>query len=64
MWFRGNVNAYETNRLGVIEYSYGEKYGDGNINGGYRVLDMETAAAPHGGMKLIWSLSLKAEKMK
>lgn len=39
---QGNVNAYETNRLGVIEYSYGEKYGDGNINGDYRVLDMET----------------------
>lgn len=47
--FRGNVNAYETNRLGVIEYSYGEKYGDGNINGGYRVLDMET-----GGSSVWW----------
>lgn len=40
--FWGDVNAYETNRLGVIEYSYGEEYGDGTIYGGYSVLDMET----------------------
>jgi hypothetical protein len=43
--FWGDVNAYETNRLGVIEYSYGERYGDGNINGGYSVLNMETGSS-------------------
>lgn len=38
----GNSNSYETDRLGVIEYSYGEKYGNGECYGGYSVLDKET----------------------
>ena len=40
--FWGNLDSYETGRLGVIEYSYGEKYGNGGIYGGYCVLDKKT----------------------
>lgn len=40
--FWGDENASETNKLGVIEYSYGERYGNGEIGGGYHVLDKET----------------------
>ena len=40
--FWGDENDPETNKLGVIEYSYGEKYGNGEIGGGYHVLDKET----------------------
>lgn len=47
--FRGEKNDPCVGKLGVIEYSYGEKYGDGNINGGYSVLDMET-----GGSSAWW----------
>lgn len=43
--FWGDVNAPETNRLGVIEYSYGERYGDGKVSGGYSVLDKETGSS-------------------
>lgn len=42
--FWGDTNAPETGKLGVIEYSYGEKYGNGEVNGGYSVLDKETGA--------------------
>lgn len=42
--FWGDPNAYETNRLGVIEYSYGERYGNGEVYGGYCVLDKETGS--------------------
>ncbi len=37
----GDEKAPETGRLGVIEYSYGERYGNGEIYGGYSVLDKE-----------------------
>ena len=37
----GDEKDPETGRLGVIEYSYGERYGNGEIYGGYSVLDKE-----------------------
>lgn len=40
--FWGDPVSYETGRLGVIEYSYGERYGNGEVYGGYCVLDKET----------------------
>lgn len=43
--FWGDTNDPETGKLGVIEYSYGEKFGNGNIYGGYSVLDKETGGA-------------------
>lgn len=43
--FWGDTNAPETGKLGVIEYSYGEKYGNGKIYGGYSVLDKETGGS-------------------
>ena len=43
--FWGNLDSYETDRLGVIEYSYGEKYGNGECYGGYSVLDKETGGS-------------------
>lgn len=43
--FWGDVNSSETGRLGVIEYSYGEKYGNGEIYGGYSILDKETGSS-------------------
>ena len=42
--FWGDKDSYETNRLGVIEYSYGERYGNGEVYGGYCVLDKETGS--------------------
>ena len=42
--FWGDPDSYETGRLGVIEYSYGERYGNGRIYGGYCVLDKETGS--------------------
>ena len=38
----GDLNSYETGRLGVIKYSYGEKYGGGECDNKYHVLDKET----------------------
>jgi hypothetical protein len=32
-------------KLGVIEYSYGEKYGNGTCSGGYSVIDYETGSS-------------------
>lgn len=43
--FWGDSDSYETGRLGVIEYSYGEKYGNGECYGGYCVLDKETGGS-------------------
>ena len=43
--FWGDTNSPETGRLGVIQYSYGEKYGNGEIGGGYSVLDKETGCS-------------------
>lgn len=43
--FWGDKDSYETDRLGVIEYSYGEKYGNGECYGGYSVLDKETGGS-------------------
>ena len=43
--FWGDTDSYETSRLGVIEYSYGEKYGNGECYGGYSVLDKETGGS-------------------
>ena len=43
--FWGDINSHETNRLGVIEYSYGERYGNGDVYGGYSVLDKETGSS-------------------
>lgn len=40
--FWGEPNSYKTDKLGVIEYSYGERYGNGDVYGGYSVLDKET----------------------
>ena len=48
--FWGDTNSPETGRLGVIEYSYGEKYGNGEIGGGYSVLNKET-----GGSSAWWN---------
>jgi len=50
--FWGDPNSYETGRLGVIEYSYGERYGNGETYGGYCVLDKET-----GGSSSWWNES-------
>ena len=47
--FWGDQDSYETGRLGVIEYSYGERYGSGKVYGGYSVLDKET-----GGSSCWW----------
>ena len=41
----GDIKSPETGKLGVIEYSYGERYGNGEISGGYSVLDKETGAS-------------------
>ena len=41
----GEPDSYATGRLGVIEYSYGERYGNGNVYGGYCVLDKETGSS-------------------
>lgn len=46
----GNKNDPETGRLGVIEYSYGERYGNGEVYGGYSVMDKET-----GGSSAWWN---------
>ena len=43
--FWGDINSPKTGKLGVIEYSYGEKYGNGKICGGYSVLDRETGGS-------------------
>lgn len=43
--FWGDTDSYETDRLGVIEYSYGERYGNGECYGGYSVLDKETGSS-------------------
>ena len=43
--FWGDINSPKTGKLGVIEYSYGEKYGNGKIGGGYSVLDRETGSS-------------------
>ena len=43
--FWGDIKSPETGKLGVIEYSYGERYGNGEISGGYSVLDKETGAS-------------------
>ena len=43
--FWGNINSPETGKLGVIEYSYGERYGNGDVYGGYSVLDKETGGS-------------------
>ena len=43
--FWGDIKSSETGKLGVIEYSYGERYGNGEISGGYSVLDKETGAS-------------------
>ena len=43
--FWGDIDSYETDRLGVIEYSYGERYGNGECYGGYSVLDKETGGS-------------------
>lgn len=48
--FWGDPDSYATGRLGVIEYSYGERYGNGEIYGGYCVLDKET-----GGSSSWWN---------
>lgn len=40
--FWGDINSPETGKFGVIEYSYGERYGNGYVYGGYSVLDKET----------------------
>ena len=40
--FWGDANDFRTGRLGIIEYSYGEKYGNGEPGGGYCVADKET----------------------
>ena len=42
--FWGEEDSYDTGRLGVIEYSYGERYGNGEVYGGYCVLDKETGS--------------------
>lgn len=42
--FWGEPDSYETDRLGVIEYSYGERYGNSDVYGGYCVLDKETGS--------------------
>ena len=42
--FWGDIKSSETGKLGIIEYSYGERYGNGEISGGYSVLDKETGA--------------------
>ena len=41
----GDINASESGKLGVIEYSYGERYGNGECYGGYSVLDKETGSS-------------------
>lgn len=43
--FWGDENSPETNKLGVIKYSYGERYGNGEVYGGYCVLDKETGCS-------------------
>ena len=43
--FWGDIKSPGTGKLGVIEYSYGERYGNGEISGGYKVLDKETGAS-------------------
>lgn len=43
--FWGDSDSYETGRLGVIEYSYGEEYGNGECYGGYCVLDKKTGSS-------------------
>ena len=43
--FWGDIDSYETGRLGVVEYSYGERYGNGEIYGGYCVMDRESGGA-------------------
>ena len=45
--FWGDINSPKTGKLGVIEYSYGEKYGNGKIGGGYSVLDRETGSSSY-----------------
>lgn len=47
--FWGEPDSMEIGKLGVIEYSYGERYGNSNIHGGYSVLDRET-----GGSSAWW----------
>lgn len=56
---RGNIVKYKTsfwngrlgesqdivNELGVIEYSYGEKYGNGECYGGYSVIKLSTGCS-------------------
>lgn len=40
--FRGDTQSSLVGKLAVIEYSYGEIYGNGECYGGYRIVDMET----------------------
>lgn len=48
--FWGDVNSPETGKFGVIQYSYGERYGNSESGGGYSVLDKET-----GGSSSWWN---------
>lgn len=40
--FHGDKNDPVTGKLGIIQFSYGERYGNGKIYGGYSVLYKET----------------------
>ena len=48
-----NESRNDIGKLYVIEYSYGEKYGDGTCYGGYSIMDMETGVVLLGGMKIV-----------
>lgn len=51
-FWRGSLGESQENvgKLGVIEYSYGERYGNGECYGGYCVMDYET-----GGSSSWWN---------
>lgn len=44
-WCDPNDPRDDIGKLYVIEYSYGEKYGNGTCYGGYSIIDIETGAS-------------------
>lgn len=72
-WYgRLNESKEDIGKLYVIEYNYGEKYGNGIAGGGYSILDMETGCSSawwhddqlefieEGGINLIRELQEKS----
>ena len=71
-----NESRNDIGKLYVIEYSYGEKYGDGTCYGGYSIMDMETGGSSswwnedclkfveEGSVELINQLKIKCNRVK